>query len=437
MKRIYLFFALIYLFSTLLNAQSLNTQPIQTELENSKQLKGYFYGFSLYDLDSNQFLLGINEDKNFAPASNTKVFTLITALTALGDSIPGIHYVERGDSLIFWGTGDPTFLHNRLDTRKVFNFLKANKKDLYFLTTTPAQEPFYRNGWSIEDYNEYYQPEISTFPIYGNVVTFRESANSLKTSPKVFQKNVSFKADTLSKFSLTRSFADNHFTYNQSNIPHNYINEKPFRYSNELVVKLLSDTLHREVTLISQIPLPKDIKTVYSARTVDILREMMLPSDNFLAEQFQMLAAQAIYGTFQTQTLRDYMNKEYYSKFADKIQLHDGSGLSTYNKVTPRSMIEALLTVRDHVNNRNELEYLFPTGGVNGTLKTAYKLDKGQPFVWAKTGTINGVHNQSGFIRTRTGRNLVFSFMNTNYLGSAGPIRREIVKLITFIRYNY
>ncbi|NQD70079.1 peptidase S13, partial [Sphingobacterium shayense] len=241
----------------------------------------------------------------------------------------------------------------------------------------------------------------------------------------------------LSKFSLTRSFADNHFTYNQSNIPHNYINEKPFRYSNELVVKLLSDTLHREVTLISQIPLPKDVKTVYSARTVDILREMMLPSDNFLAEQFQMLAAEAIYGTFQTQTLRDYMNKEYYSKFADKIQLHDGSGLSTYNKVTPRSMIEALLTVRDHVNNRNELEYLFPTGGVNGTLKTAYKLDKGQPFVWAKTGTINGVHNQSGFIRTRTGRNLVFSFMNTNYLGSAGPIRREIVKLITFIRYNY
>ncbi|MGO1243797.1 D-alanyl-D-alanine carboxypeptidase/D-alanyl-D-alanine-endopeptidase [Sphingobacterium sp. JB170] len=437
MKQIYLFFALICICRSYSSAQSLNPDPIRVEFENAKKLRDYFYGFSLYDLDSNRFIMGINEDKHFAPASNTKVFTLFTVLKTLGDSIPGIHYVEKGDSLIFWGTGDPTFLHNRLDTKKVFDFLKGTPKKLYFIEPAPTQEPFYRNGWSIEDYNEYYQPEISTFPIYGNVVTFRASADRLLATPAEFQQNLSLVSDTTAKFSIMRNFENNLFTYNHTYIPRNYVNEKPFRYSNELMVKLLSDSLHREVTIIGQPASIKDVKTIYSARTVDILRQMMLPSDNFLAEQFQMLAAREKFGSFQTQRLRTYFQDEYFDLFSDKIQLYDGSGLSTYNKVTPRSMIEVLLLINEMVSNRNELEYLFPVGGVSGTLKTAYKLDQGQPFVWAKTGTINGVHNQSGFIRTRTGRNLVFSFMNTNYLGSSTPVRREIVKIVTFIRENY
>ncbi|MGO3805629.1 MAG: D-alanyl-D-alanine carboxypeptidase, partial [Sphingobacterium sp.] len=259
----------------------------------------------------------------------------------------------------------------------------------------------------------------------------------LLATPAEFQQNLSLVSDTTAKFSIMRNFENNLFTYNHTYIPRNYVNEKPFRYSNELMVKLLSDSLHREVTIIGQPASIKDVKTIYSARTVDILRQMMLPSDNFLAEQFQMLAAREKFGSFQTQRLRTYFQDEYFDLFSDKIQLYDGSGLSTYNKVTPRSMIEVLLLINEMVSNRNELEYLFPVGGVSGTLKTAYKLDQGQPFVWAKTGTINGVHNQSGFIRTRTGRNLVFSFMNTNYLGSSTPVRREIVKIVTFIRENY
>src|SRR5690606_36862093 len=97
-------------------------------------------------------------------------------------------------------------------------------------------------------------------------------------------------------------------------------------------------------------------KTVYSVPTVDILREMMLPSDNFLAEQFQMMAAQAIYGSFQTESLRMHLSEQYFNKFADKIQLHDGSGLSTYIKVTPRSMVEALILLNGLTKDRNQLE---------------------------------------------------------------------------------
>lgn len=422
------------LFLSKLQAQDFSV--LQQQFDKSSTLKGYFYGFNLYDLDNNRFLFGINDDKYFTPASNTKVFTLFNSLKHLGDSIPGLHYVERGDSLIFWGTGDPTFLHSKLDSHKVYNLLAQSDKKLYYASESSVEEPFYRNGWSVEDFQEYYQPELSAFPIYGNVVTFRERAGKLLATPSYFQSLTIAGAQGGTSFSLARDFDKNLFLMNGGKLPRNYVNEKPFRYTAELFVELLQDTLHKPVQLIQYVK-PADYKLVYSTATKDVLREMMLPSDNFLAEQLNMLTALSHFGSFKTSSMRSYMEEQYYKYFTDKIELRDGSGLSTYNKVTPRSMVELLLMVQQQLPNPNDLHYVFPTGGVDGTIKSAYKLDRGEAFVWAKTGTINSVHCQSGYIKTRTGRNLVFSFLNNNFLGSASPVRAEMVRLITFIRENY
>lgn len=417
-------------------AQAQEFDALKYEFDNSTVLKGYFYGFNLYDLDQNRFLFGTQEDKYFTPASNTKVFTLFTTLKNIGDSIPGLQYVTRGDSLIFWGTGDPTFLHSKLDSRKVYNLLKQTDKKLFYVEEKSVEEPFYRNGWAIEDFEEYYQPELSSFPIYGNVVTFREKAGRLVTEPSFFNAQISVKEQQGKKFNLTRSFDANLFYMNSTRVPNNYVNEKPFRYSPSFFVELLQDTLHKTVERI-QYQKPKDITVLYSIDTKTVLREMMLPSDNFLAEQLTMVAAMEKFGSFRTAELRKYMMDTYYHYFTDKIDLNDGSGLSAYNKVTPRSMVELLLLVQAELTNPDDLHHVFPTGGVDGTIKSAYSLDRGEPFVWAKTGTITSVHCQSGFIKTRSGRNLVFSFMNNNFIGSASPVRKEMVRLITFIRQNY
>ena len=100
-------------------------------------------------------------------------------------------------------------------------------------------------------------------------------------------------------------------------------------------------------------------------------------------------------------------------------------------------MVQLLLLIQEKVANEQDLRYLFPTGGVDGTLKKAYSLDQGVPFVWAKTGTIFGVHCQSGDLVTRSGKRLVFSFLNNNFLGEAGPSRKEMVRIMSFIRRNY
>ena len=418
-----------------LTTKAQSTLNLNDEFQKSTVLPKHYFGFSLYDVDEQRFVYNHNQDKHFTPASNTKVFTLFASLKLIGDSIPGIAYVERGDSLIFWGTGDPSFLHPRLDNGRVYNFLKNSNKKLFY-SSSPTQEPTYRNGWSIEDYEFYYQPELFPFPIYGNVVQFREVDGKLKLFPSYFERDVKQLADTTTRYRIHRALENNRYEINELPLPKNYVNEKPFRPSDSLLVLLLQDTLKKDVGLVHQ-QLPQDFKIYNSVEKRVVEREMMLPSDNFLAEQFNMVASFLKYNSFKTEDLRQYMMDTYYSKLSDTIELRDGSGLSSYNKITPRSMVEVLLQISNEVRDENAKHFLFPAGGLEGTLKNVYQTPGGKAFVWAKTGTINSVHCQSGYIITKKGKRYVFSFLNNNFMGSSSPVRKEMVRIVTHIYENF
>lgn len=435
MKRfLFHFFVILIFLSGPARAQDFTN--LDEQFVKSPILAKHHYGFSLYDLDSNRFVFGKQEDQHFTPASNTKVFTLFTSLKEIGDSIPGIQYVERGDSLIFWGTGDPTFLHPKLDTRRVYEFLKSTNKHLYYAPQL-SSEPAYRDGWSIEDYAYDYQPEVSTFPIYGNLARFKSNGKGVVATPSYFDKMIGISEKSSKYFSVRRDLHQNKFDLTNLNIPSGYHTSKPFIWSDSLLVSLLQDTLHKEISTLYDYAKPQDIKVLYSAPRNLVLREMMLPSDNFLAEHLTMVASDRRFQGFYTDSLRREMKREYYSGYLDSIELRDGSGLSSYNKVSPRSMIQVLLAIKDLIPDDSQRYLYFPAGGVDGTLRNAYALDQGEPFVWAKTGTIHAVHCQSGYIVTRTGHRYAFSFLNNNFVTSTATIRKEMVRIMTFIRQNY
>ena len=71
-------------------------------------------GFALFDIAANKTVFEYNSEKYFTPASNTKIFTFYAALKLLGDSLPAFKYEERNDSLIVWGTGDPSLLNRNV-----------------------------------------------------------------------------------------------------------------------------------------------------------------------------------------------------------------------------------------------------------------------------------------------------------------------------------
>ena len=123
-----------------------------------------FTGFQLYDPTTGEVLFSLNDDKYFTPASNTKIFTFYTALNILGDSIPAFKYFAASEFLIFWGTGDPSFLHPKLtQNEQVIRFLKTRKEQLLF-SSYNFEDMRFGPGWAWDDYNDYYHPEKSSFP---------------------------------------------------------------------------------------------------------------------------------------------------------------------------------------------------------------------------------------------------------------------------------
>ncbi|SHM67743.1 D-alanyl-D-alanine carboxypeptidase [Mucilaginibacter sp. OK098] len=439
-RKVYiLIMAVFSLFISFHNADAgkIRKRKIKKLFKHSQIMNDHFTGFALYDLDNKKMIYKLNDDKYFAPASNTKLFTFYTCLKMLGDSVPALKYIIRNDSLIFWGTGDPSFLHSDLKATNGLSFLKNSGKKLFF---SPGNytSPFYGAGWAWDDYNDYYQAEITELPIEDNVaVLYADKNDSLQIRPAYFKKYL--KRDSSyrpGKFMVKRDFSSNIFVYPFMPLPQSFKQEIPWKTSAELTATLLMDTLKQPVTLV-HMPISADVKTIYNANADSVYRRMLQPSDNFIAEQLLLACSSLKFNSLNTDSVINYSKAHFLNDLPDTPQWVDGSGLSRYNLFTPRSIIALLCKILDEVKNEALVHSLFPTGGTTGSIKRLYKTDKGQPFVWAKTGSFSNNYNQSGYLVTKKGKRLAFSFMNNNFTRPVTEVRDEVVRIITFIHDEY
>lgn len=86
----------------------------------------------------------------------------------------------------------------------------------------------------------------------------------------------------------------------------------------------------------------------------------------------------------------------------------DGSGMSTYNRVSPRAAVRFLRWTTTQPWGA-AFRATLPVAGVDGTLSTRFV---GTPLagrLFAKTGTLNGVNALAGFMTTSSGRDLTFA----------------------------
>ncbi|MET4082429.1 D-alanyl-D-alanine carboxypeptidase/D-alanyl-D-alanine-endopeptidase (penicillin-binding protein 4) [Pedobacter sp. UYP30] len=411
------------------------SHKLSKEFKTSAVLKNTAFGFALYDLQDEKMIFEKDASKYFVPASNTKLFTFYTVLKMLPQKIAALRYEERNDSLIFWGTGDPSFLQTELKDRSALNFLKASNKKLFFSPGRYVGNKF-GPGWAWDDYNDYFQAEISELPIMDNTVQVTgNSEGSFSISPKTFTSCFIKDSANSNNFFVKRDLLKNEFHYSNSAPAANYQERIPYSLNSQTTLNLLADTLHAFVGLVN-IPMPKNAKTILGADRDAVLTEMLLPSDNFIAEQLILLCSNQISDTLQTKKTIDYALNTYLKTLPDKPNWVDGSGLSRMNLFTPRDIIKILELIYKEVNNPSKLFAMLPAGGKAGTIKYAYpKTDN--PFVFAKTGTLTGVHNQSGYVITKKGKTYLFSFMNNNFVDSTSAIRAEIVKTITLIHNNF
>lgn len=414
-------------------------------IETSEVFSANLTGFALYDPEIDTMIHSQNKDRYFTPASNTKLFTFYTGLKLLPDSIKALEYEVRGDSLIFWGTGDPSFLHPDFGNAKVYTFLKEREEDLYF-SDSNFDDELLGPGWSWSDYQYYYQPEKVPFPIYGNIVRFTiqeielrkiaETDSGLAVSPKYFQSYVDENGDR-DEF-LYRGMTDNTFFYNQEADTSTYTIDKPFHYNPKMVIEMLSDTLEKTVEYVDM-ERPESPRSIYSIKSDTAYKRMLQPSDNFIAEQLLLVTASELGNPLNSRSVIDKMKKKHLGMLPQEPQWVDGSGLSRYNMFTPASMIQLLKAIDNEFEEDDKLFHLLPAGGERGTIQSWYgpRDDGEEPYVYAKTGTLSNNHSLSGYLLTKSGKKLYFSFMNNHYVTSSSVVKEEMENVLRFIHNHF
>ena len=399
------------------------TELIEKHL-NSDFYSTQFTGFYLYDPITKEEIYNYNGNKFFIPASNTKIFTLYTAMKMLNDSIPAFKYQLIGDELHIEGTGDPTFLHPKYKNTRALDFLKNNGSKIIFHWNNFDEESFLP-GWTWDDFRKDYAPERSQFPIHENLVSISKNGSSIKTFPTYFEELTEIR-----EMPEPRNFYDNKF----------YISNKkrtekvPFIVNETVIEKSLSQILGKPVDMVKT-PMINNPKVFYSQKSDDVYREMMENSDNFLAEHLLILASSTLPGKLSASETITFSKRYLLNDLKQQPEWFDGSGLSRYNLFTPQSFAQVLGKMYNEFPEQR-LFSIFPIGGKTGTIKNRYK-DSAQPYIYAKTGTLNNNVTLSGYLKTKSGRTLIFSLMNNNSIKDLSWIRNENEKLLRIIRDNY
>ncbi|WP_420579893.1 D-alanyl-D-alanine carboxypeptidase/D-alanyl-D-alanine-endopeptidase [Reichenbachiella sp.] len=414
-----------------------NKKMMNKSLSKATMFDSHLTGFALYDPADSTFLYTWNENKYFTPASNTKLLTFYAGLTLLRDSIPGLKYTYKGDSLFFTGTGDPTFLHPDFEDQVIFDLLMDTTYSLHYVKPQFKDEPF-APGWSWEDYEYYFQPERTAFPVYGNTIryVYDSVGDKFFVEPSFFKDFAEIREIDSEKLSPYRLQNTNIFSFAPDTARSAYKNSVPFKTSDALTVALLEDTLKRRVNWVEDFEFEHS-RLAYSRSSMELFAFMLKRSDNLAAEQILYLCATEMRMPLQADPIRFFTQEQNLKIYPNPPIWKDGSGLSRYNLVTPRSMIAVLNYISSEISIE-QMKQVLAVGGKDGTLKNWYKPKAGEsPYVFAKTGTLSNNHNLTGIIHTKSGKDLFFSFMNNNYASSSRPVKLEMEKVMRLIYEKY
>ncbi|WP_165748120.1 D-alanyl-D-alanine carboxypeptidase/D-alanyl-D-alanine-endopeptidase [Cellulophaga sp. Z1A5H] len=382
-----------------------------------------FLGVFIYDPLNNDTILKYNSEKYFTPASTTKIATLYTVLKTLPKKIPALKYYTTADTIYIEGTGDPSFLHPYFKDSTALSFLKKYKNIKLYLNNFDSNA--YGPGWAWEDYDAYFQPERSPFPIYGNVVSVYKN-DSLTVTPSFFKKEV--KELMAPK---AREHYQNTFYYNPDK---NDTLETPFMVDSTLVRTLLEKALNKKINLVNTFP-KVEKQTVYSIPTDSVLKRMMAVSDNFLAEQLLILVSATLSDTLSVTKAQQYILKNNLADLKQPPRWVDGSGLSRYNLFTPEAMVHILKKMYDE-EPRERLFNLFPIVETLRAPTDSYGVTNA-PFIYAKSGSLGNVYCLSGYLLTKSGKTILFSFMNNHYKQPTAEIKKQMQLIFENLRDKY
>ena len=168
---------------------------------------------------------------------------------------------------------------------------------------------------------------------------------------------------------------------------------------------------------------------VKSATVGEIVKKTNFKSVNILAEnllQNSYLASGSNIG--QGKWAKKYLKEKLGVNVAG-MRLKDASGLSHFNAVSSKQLVELLLRMKENKAFTNSL----PIAGESGTVKSFMKNAKINGSIKCKSGSMQGVRSYAGYVNNTSGKQFAFAIIVNDADASGIKVKKKIEELMNYI----
>lgn len=425
-------------------AQKLDTLLHEQVLHTSE------VGITVFDLTEGNSLYRYQDEKLYRPASIEKLITAITALDVLGKDYTmdtRICYSGRIENdtlkgnLYVTGSFDPLLMDTDLDS--LVSFISTNGirhiTDTLVADVSMTDSVYWGPGWSWDDSPNSFQPYLSPLMLHGGCVdvtvrpVMKDSLPEISCVPQSSFYQIENTALTDSpeagKLTITRDWMfHNNRIMISGNVTRPTTKTLSVYPSQDFFLHTLVERLNAQGVTINQCYISGHSSTdsltelaTLSRSVMEVAEEALKESNNLCAESmFFHLAAhhkagKRVNASDGTKAINDFMKRKLGFN-PDNYKIADGSGVSLYNYISPRLLLEYLKYAYYHHEVFIPLYDCLPIAGVDGTLQNRMKKTKAQRNVRAKTGSVTGVSSLAGYVKAANGHQLAFVIVNQNVL---------------------
>jgi D-alanyl-D-alanine carboxypeptidase/D-alanyl-D-alanine-endopeptidase (penicillin-binding protein 4) len=456
-------------------SDALNTVLQQPEYKNAS------VGIAVRDMQTGKMVFEYNAEKDLIPASTMKLVTSATALELLGAGYrfeTKIGYsgkIEKSKTLtgniVVVGGADPVlgsdyfadyyFTDNFFDVwaRKIKAAGIDRVEGDLILDGSVYDDEKIPATWVWEDIANYYGAGPSAFTVYDNLfkITFKSPRKAGKAteiiaiSPEIKGiqiKNEVLSADNNSDLAYVFGGPFDKKRVIRGTIPRNrraFTIKAAVHHPEEIVAaEFLKHLAGAGVFISGKVRFEKidknDFQTLYiqqSPPLAEIIKVLNYESVNLIAEHLLKQLAFEKNGVGNREAGIKIVKEFWQSKgvATDYFLMEDGSGLSHFNLVSPSFFTSVLKYMATKSSNKSAFLISLPGAG-DGTL-TRFNKDVFGGSLHAKSGSMTRVRCYSGYLKTDSGNDLIFSIMFNHFLGSHSKLVGEIDELFRVLKTSY
>lgn len=429
-------------------------------MADAPQFANAHWGILIVDPARGETLYSRNAGKLFMPASNMKILTSASALARFGpDYRYATVFAARGHvsggtlagDLVVVGRGDPSVSDHMLGDamiplRAIADSIVARGITHITGRVIAGGDAFpgavLGYGWSYDDFEDSYSAPIDELLFNEGFSTLRVRGGARAGDPvtvdvtpartvphiRIGARTVEAPADAAARRqALTVHARKDSLTWEvvvEGNVPARDTTTIEVTHHDPDVAYLaaVAEALRAKGVTIDDAEMDvvvahlDTLATLSSPPLSEILKALMKPSQNQIAEMlFRTLALDAT-GSGRADSASAVVQRQIaqWGVIPSEAVIRDGSGLSRYDYISPRTVVRILDAMRRSPHFRVFYDAL-PIAGVDGTIRNRMKGTPAEGNVHAKTGSVALSRSLSGYVTTANGRLLIFSLLSNNW----------------------